>query len=237
MKRFFKALAKSLFPQRCAYCGRVVSAGELECEDCRVRLLRIKGEICYFCGRETEKCSCRGERYFDSQAAPFYYDGIVRKGLHIFKFRNGQQNAQAYCLEMAKTVKERYPDKKFDFILPVPMTKKSIRKRGYNQVEILAKGVAEHLGIEYRSGVLEKLYETEKQHGISYLLRKGNLTGVFGVTDTQSVCGKSILLCDDISTSGETFNECAKMLWLAEAKDICCISLALTKSAKKKKKH
>ena len=80
-----------------------------------------------------------------------------------------------------------------------------------------------------------KLYETRPQHGISYLFRKGNLTGVFDVGNPDAVRGKKILLCDDISTSGETFNECAKMLWLNGAEKVCCICLALTKSKKKDK--
>lgn len=234
MIKLFKGLAKSLCPQRCAYCGKVVSVQSLMCEDCSHSLPRIKGEVCKSCGREKNLCSCKGERYFVSQAAPFWFEGVVRKGLHTFKFRKGQQNAQAYCLEMAQTVKERFSDIEFDCIIPVPMTAKSVKKRGYNQVEILCEGVSKNLGLEYHKENLVKIYETEKQHGISYLLRKGNLTGVFDVADPEAVSGKTVLLCDDISTSGETLNECAKMLWLCGAKEIYCISLALTKPHKKK---
>lgn len=235
MTNFFKALLKSLFPQRCAYCGKVVSADEYACEDCLEILPRIEGEICFRCGRAKKNCTCGGEKYFDSQAAPFYYEGVVRRGLHVFKFRNGRQNSEAFCFEMAETVRRRYPDKKFDYILPVPMTKKSIRRRGYNQVGILAEGLAELLKIEIRNDIIFKIYETEKQHGISYIFRKGNLTGVFDVPEPEKVRDKCILLCDDISTSGETFNECAKMLWLAGASEICCISLAVTNPRKKDK--
>lgn len=235
MTVFFKALLKSLFPQRCAYCGKVVSADEYECGDCKKILPRIEGKICSRCGRTKKECSCNGEKYFLSQAAPFCYEGVVRRGLHVFKFRNGRQNSEAYCHEMAETVRQRYADKKFDYVVPVPMTKKSVRRRGYNQVEILAEGLAELLGIEFRNDIIFKIYETEKQHGISYILRKGNLTGVFDVPEAEKVRDKSILLCDDISTSGETFNECAKMLWLADASEICCISLALTNPRKKNK--
>ena len=66
-------------------------------------------------------------------------------------------------------------------------------------------------------------------------LNRGNLTGVFDIPKPEEVKGKNVLLCDDISTSGETFNECAKMLWLADAAEICCISLAVTKRDKNKK--
>ena len=65
---------------------------------------------------------------------------------------------------------------------------------------------------------------------------KGNLTGVFDVTNPELVRDKTILLCDDISTSGETLNECSKMLWLNDAKAVYCVALALTKPKKKVKR-
>lgn len=233
--KFLKALSKALFPQRCAYCGRVTAAETLVCDNCKDALPRIKGKVCASCGREDKFCSCKGEKYFVSQAAPFYYEGAVRRGLHIFKFRRGLQNAEAFCAEMEATVRSRYKNISFDCVVSVPMTAKSVRQRGYNQVEILSEGLAKLLGIPYRKDVLVKLYETEKQHGISYLLRKGNLTGVFDVACEEAVGGKTVLLCDDISTSGETLNECAKMLWLGGAKDVYCISVALTKQNRRNK--
>ena len=234
MIEFFKGLFRSLFPQRCAYCGRVVSVNSFTCDECAGVLPRINGETCVLCGREKAECSCNGEKYYSAVAAPFYYEGVVRRGVHQFKFRNRRQNSEAYGLEMAKTANERFADKNFDVILPVPMTKKSLRKRGYNQVECLADMLSEKLETDCRKNVLLKIYETDKQHSMSYLMRKGNLTGVFDVSDPDFVNGKRILLCDDISTSGETFNECAKMLWLCGAADVCCICLALTKPKKKK---
>ncbi len=234
MNDYIRAFLKSLFPQRCAYCGKVISADRLACDSCQKALSRIDGKVCCKCGRGIKLCSCRGEKYFVSQSAPFYYEGVVRNGLHRFKFRKGQQNAEAFCEEMAKTVSERYADVTFDCIVAVPMTKKSIRQRGYNQIDILCRRLEEKLGVRYESNALIKLYETRKQHGISLVLRRGNLTGVFDVPDREIINGKTVLLCDDISTSGETFNECAKMLWLSGAKEVRCISVALTRQTKNK---
>lgn len=207
------------------------------CRKCESELPRISGVICPKCAREKDKCNCKGaENYFNSIAAPFYFEGCVRHGVHIFKFRNGFRNYEAYSLEMADTVRQRFSDIEFDFITEIPMTRKSIKKRGYNQSSYLAKGISESLGIEYKTDVISKIYETKKQHNIGYILRKGNLTGVFDVKNPSKVKDKTILLCDDISTTGETFNECAKMLWLYGAKEIYCIALAVTKYKKKSKK-
>ncbi len=236
MKEYLKALLKSLFPQRCAYCGKVISADSLACDSCKVILPRIKGDVCCSCGRESRFCTCKGEKYFVSLTAPFYYEGVVRNGLHRFKFRKCRQNAEAFCYEMAETVGKRYGGINFDCIVAVPMTKKSVRQRGYNQIDILCRALEERLGVTYENGVLIKLYETRKQHGISRILRKGNLTGVFDVPESYRIAGKTVLLCDDVSTSGETLNECAKMLWLNGAKEVYCLSIALTKQNKDKNK-
>lgn len=236
MKRIFKALSKAFCPQRCAYCGTVVAPDEFMCEECEKILPRITGEICIKCGREKDACDCKNaQKYYNGIAAPFYFSGNVRKGVHSYKFRNAPDNAEAYSFEMSETVKKRYCGIKFDYITEVPMTRKSQKDRGYNQCILLAKGISENTGIEYKSDVLVKLYETDKQHGLKLHMRKGNLSGVFDVKNPSDVEGKTILICDDISTTGETLNECAKMLWLYGAAEIYGISLALTKKEKNKK--
>ena len=236
MKSIFEAFKRALSPQRCAYCGRVISAQKLMCAECEKILPRIKKETCRKCGREKEFCFCNGENYHSGTVAPFYFEGVVRKGMHAYKFRKSPQNYEAYAEETAKAVKGKFGEIKFDFILPVPMTKKSVSKRGYNQVELLADKIGELISVECRKDILVKLYETEAQHGLSYIYRKGNLLGVFDVSDGDAVKDKTVLLCDDISTSGETFNECAKMLWLYGAKEIYCTATALTKPKKKAEK-
>ena len=113
------------------------------------------------------------------------------------------------------------------------MTKRAVGKRGYNQCTLLAKEAAKLTGSEYIPAVIKKIYETDTQHRLSAIRRRGNLAGVFDVGEPGLVNGKTILLVDDISTSGETFNECAKMLWLYGADSVYCAALALTKSKSK----
>ncbi len=236
MKALKDILIHIIYPRRCAYCGKVIVHSRMMCEKCEKELPRINGIICPKCAREKDKCNCRGaENYYKSIAAPFYFEGCVRYGVHNFKFRNGFRNYEAYANEMSQTVKKRFADIDFDFITEVPMTHKSMKNRGYNQCFYLAKGISENLGLVHKPEVISKIYDTKIQHETKYYLRKGNLTGVFDVTDPSEVKDKTILLCDDISTTGETLNECAKMLWLHGAKDVYCITLAVTLYKKKKK--
>lgn len=230
-----KTFIHSILPKRCAYCGCVIASNRLMCFECENNLPRINGDICNKCGREKKICSCKGaETYYTSLIAPFYFDGNVRKGIHAFKFRRSPDNAEAYCVEMADTIRKRLPCVNFDIVTEVPISDKSIRERGYSQCSLLAKGVSDLCGIEYKSGLFIKLYETQKQHGLPYYKRRGNLAGVFDVSDPECVRDKTILICDDVSTTGETLNECAKMLWLYDAKEVYCVACALTKPKKKK---
>lgn len=236
MIKFIKDFLASVFPQRCAYCTEAIPSDALVCSQCEKELPRINGTICHKCGRAKDDCSCKNaEMYYNGICAPFYFVDNVRKGVHFFKFRNYPQNADAYSSEMAKTIKERYSHITFDFITEVPMTEKAIEDRGYNQCSLLAERISKITGIKYKPGVLKKLYGTDKQHDISFYLRKGNLTGVYDVVNPEEVRGKTVLLVDDISTTGETLNECAKMLWLYDAKEIYCIAVALTKPNKNNK--
>ncbi|MBQ3006242.1 MAG: ComF family protein [Clostridia bacterium] len=233
-----KQILFSVLPKRCAYCGSVITSDLLVCAECEKSLPRVTGNVCRKCGRGTDFCSCKGaEMYFESLVAPFYFEGNVRKGMHAFKFRKSPDNAKAYGKEISETILQRYDGIDFDFITEVPMTRKSVKERGYNQCALLCKSISENLGMEYRPGVLVKIYETEKQHGLNYNIRKGNLTGVFDVKNPEEVKDKTVLICDDIATSGETLNECAKMLWLHGAKEVYCVAAALTKKKTKPKER
>ncbi len=237
MKKLHELKISSIFPKHCAYCDSFIFGDELLCSNCKKSLPRIEGNICKSCGLPKGICQCKNrDNYYEAVIAPFFYEGNVRKGLHIYKFRNSMSNSEAFSLEMAKTIEERYNDISFDFIINVPMTKKRYKERGYDQTALLAEKISSILGIEFKPDILEKIYETEKQHGLHALYRRGNLTGAFEVTNPELVKDKTIILCDDISTSGETLNECSKMLWLNDAKAVYCVALALTKPKKKVKR-
>ncbi len=230
MKKITDWRLTTLFPKHCAYCDRFIFADELMCDYCKKNLPRITGEICRSCGREKKTCTCKkSSNYFTAIAAPFYFEGNVRNGIHRYKFRKAKTGADAFAFEMANTISKEFAEVRFDYITEVPISKESLLKRGYNQCSVLAEIISKRTGIVHKPDVLKKIYETDNQHGMNYYMRRGNLTGVFECDNPDDVKDKTILLCDDISTSGETLNECAKMLWLYDAKAVYCITTALTK--------
>lgn len=223
----------ALFPKRCVFCGRLIPASCDYCDTCEEKISRIEEPICSVCGMGKEFCRCRSKGRFCSKlASPFYYESAVRSGIHRFKFRNAFRSADYFARQMTDTVRARYGDKAFDCVLCVPMTEKSSKRRGYNQSALLSQRVAQAIGAEFRPDLLVKLYETGSQHGLNFYMRKGNLTGVFDVSQPDEIAGKTVLLIDDVATSGETLDECAKMLYLYDAAEICGLTLAITKGKK-----
>ena len=225
----YRAFLDAVFPQRCIFCDRVTSLENGICKECRKKAAPIEEPVCLKCGMSKKNCECKSKsRFYDGLCAPYEYDGVVRKGIHIFKFDNRRDNYRFFSVLMAQCVRKRFGSVDFDIVISVPATEKSVKKRGYDQSALLARGVAKELGLLYDGNVIKKIYETKSQHFLSNLLRRGNLTGAFEVVDKSKVEGKTVLLCDDVSTTGETLDECSKMLYLAGAGKIYCSVIALT---------
>lgn len=133
---------------------------------------------------------------------------------------------------MANCVKSDFPRVNFDFICFVPFTKLQKIRRNFNQSELLAEHIAKLLEIPLKD-VLIKLFETESQHKKSIRNRSGNVFGVYDVKENADVKGKTVLLVDDIKTTGATLNECAWILKIRGAKEVYCVTAALTGKEKK----
>ena len=162
--------------------------------------------------------------------------GGAREAVLRMKYAVNYQSAEYLAEKMADCVRERYCDVQFDEIAFVPFSKKQKRIREENQSEMLATELGKLLGLPVRS-YLVKLYDTRQQHTLKESLRSGNVLGIFDVDDKEhSPEGKTILLCDDVKTTGATLNECAKMLRLAGAKDVKCVAATITKKQVDKSK-
>ncbi|HZJ78096.1 MAG TPA: phosphoribosyltransferase family protein [Clostridia bacterium] len=237
MFEYKKAVERFLcifFPSRCVFCTKVQPPLRLECSDCKIKVKTIEEPICTYCGCEKEDCCCKKSRkFYNGIVSPYYYEDKVRHAMSDFKFGENTVAARLLGEKMADKAKEIYSKIDFDIITFVPMTDKKQRKRGYNQSELLAKEISEHLNIAVENNVLIKIYENDLQHGLNAYLRSGNIIGVYDVTDRDLVKDKTILLCDDIKTTGETLNECAKMLIINGAAQVWCLVGALTGKRKK----
>lgn len=212
------------FPERCAYCGKVIPPCLPGCEDCLKKLPRILPPTCRICGLEKKVCTCEGKRkHYERCAAPFYYDGKAKFAVLQLKSGENREPVRALAAEMAAVVRREYGNYSFDYIVPVPMTAKEQKKRGHNPCELLAKALSAELGVPVGT-FLTKIYETRPQKELTSLERSGNVLGAFDVAEGAPVAGRTLLLLDDIVTTGSTLDECAKMLKIFGADEVYAVA-------------
>lgn len=230
MLKFADRFLSVFFPKRCKYCGELIVPEKDVCESCENSLPRILSPCCPFCGHSKEDCSCKqAKSEYTAVAAPFYYEGAAKTAIHRLKFEGKDFVARTLAQDMAKTVKEQYGEKEFDIITFVPFSKAEKHDREFNQSELLAKCLGEELCLPCRE-MLVKLYDVPRQHTLPGNKRRGNVFGIFAAAEEFSYLdGKTILLADDIKTTGSTLSECAKMLKIAGAKEVCAVTAAIAK--------
>lgn len=224
MNAFWKACLRALFPRRCIYCGDVTYPEALSCERCASQIPRMEDPVCYRCGRTRRLCTCKGHRrrYDRCVSAMRYEDGAARAVLRL-KYDDNADLVETMAEEMVKALRARVDAARFEMVTFVPSHPNEHRRRGYNQGERLAKEVAALLAIPCVC-TLKKLYETPPQKSLPRVQRSGNLMGVFDVV--VDVKDKNILLVDDLTTTGATLDECAKMLQLFDAQSITALTFA-----------
>ncbi len=213
----------------CLSCKREIKEDTVLCEKCRKDFKLIdNAKACKLCGAEIfgegDYClDCKGKVvHFKRNYAAFPYVGAVRKTIRRFKFLSGKylHGFLSECLE------RKYADieENIDLITFIPMTKKARRKRGYNQSELLAKGLSEKVGIDLVE-LLEKTRETKQQVGLNFRERQENLRGCFKCN--AKIKGKTVLVIDDVCTTGATLSEAAKALKRAGAKEVITLTVAV----------
>ena len=202
-----------LFPPKCVLCGNVLEKEELDlCKDCRM-------DAPEYPNRKSKR------QFLDSFAAVWYYEGNVRKSLLRYKFHNARSFAAPYGRLLAMKLLELYPEG-FDVLTWVPVSRLRKLRRGYDQVELLAKAVGKELGIT-PVPLLKKVRHNRPQSGISGAeKRRANVLGAYRETDREAIAGRRILLLDDILTTGATAGECARVLLSAGAREVHCAAIA-----------
>jgi ComF family protein len=144
----------------------------------------------------------------------------------MLKFRNAPFAAEYFGNEMYECFKNRFPKVDIDLITIVPSTKKDLRHKHYDKVELLAKVFSKKSGVKLNKNVIKKIKQTKKQHDLLHNERQQNVKGAFMVSERLD--GKTVLLVDDIKTTGYTLNECSKQLRMAGAEKVYCLTALLT---------
>jgi ComF family protein len=241
--KFLSQLIDIIYPPRCHICNQFLSPDERIsssfqlCNDCFSSLTPITHPMCTICGMPfpdstgldhlCENC-LRKKPWYDFLKSPYIYSGPIMESIQKFKYNAETHLASSLGHLLSSFVKEWIPNRKDFVIVPVPLHKKRLKERGFNQSLLLAKALASDLGnqLDYLS-FIRKRY-TQAQTGLKREARRKNVKDAFSIIDPANFKDKKILLVDDVFTTGYTLNECARILKKSGATQVICITLART---------
>lgn len=237
MKEILTGIADLIFPPRCITCGVVLKEhGPLPfCPHCTTGIHFIHSPLCPRCGipfpiTEGEDHLC-GEclvtrRPYAVARAVGLYDETLLTAIHLFKYRGRIGIGKALGNIMADFAGGMWDMNVFSVIMPVPLHRKRLRERGFNQAVILARQIAKRFSLPIDFLTLKRTVFTEPQVGMGREDRSANVRGAFTVRKPERTAGKRILLVDDVYTTGSTLIECARTLLNAGADSVAVLTLA-----------
>ena len=231
LARLLDPFLSLLYPQRCLVC-RALGEAAL-CGTCLGQIVPVPEPSCPVCGHAVEprdgclNCLARRPAFVRARALGAY-EGVLQTAIHHFKYHDRPQLAGPLgrCLaDFARTQAAHLNRLEFDGLVPVPMHRVRRRLRGYNQSERMARVVSAELGIPL-CAALERSRATRPQVGLARDARRSNLKNAFTVCFPERVVGQTLLLLDDVATTGSSLHECAVVLKAHGAKAVYALTLA-----------
>jgi competence protein ComFC len=228
MSAILNQLLNLIFPPACLGCGRILASGVI-CGQC---LESIKTNQTLFCGKcqarlpETKKI-CHQDFPYLLGAATNYNEKVIKNLIQGLKFKHIKGAAQPLGGLIVRYIENlNLPLEKFTLI-PIPLSSRRLKERGFNQSELIAKAFAEHFRLNLETSCLMRTKDAKPQSETSDLKeRQNNVKNCFSVTNVEFVVNKNIILIDDVVTSGATFFAAAETLKRAGAKRIIALAAA-----------
>jgi competence protein ComFC len=211
-----------VYPKRCAGCSR---RGSWLCEDCRTALTLFSAPWCDRCGVPGTylRCKCHSTpRNLDLVRSVGPFDGWLRGAVVQFKYHGEWARKAHLGALLANTITQM---QLIDALVPVPLHPTRLRQRGFNQSLLLAQHAGELLNVEVKEALI-RTRRTDAQVSLGPQQRKANVAGAFTVQPNIALAGLSIVLIDDVVTTGSTLSACAEALTVAGAASIKAVSLA-----------
>lgn len=219
-----------LFPRRCAVCDRVLPGEGMICPDCEKIPVHITGDICMICGKPVTggRALCRDcektYHYFRRNLAVFTYDSM-KSSLYRFKYGGRCEYARYYAKETASCFRKEILGWQAEAIIPVPLHRTRLRKRGYNQSEVYARELGKYFPIPVENHLIYRCKKTKPMKLLSRVQRQNNLKKAF-IIRQNDVKLNTVILVDDIYTTGATLDAVAEECIRAGIKNIYTITIA-----------
>ena len=229
-----------LFPPVCAVCGG--PAAEHLCADCAAAVVPRDGRLCCrICGKtllESERAAgavepvcagCRRHRpAFELARSAAAFHGPMGTLVHALKYANATYLADTVARFMVRCFRDAFGAERTDLVCPVPLHPSKELFRGYNQSVLLAAALARRTGLPMRADLLRRVRATDTQTRMDARTRRANVRGAFAAAPDAAprLFGKTVLLVDDVMTTGSTFDACAAALRAAGAARVLALSAA-----------
>lgn len=228
-----KILLDLLFPRRCPVCDDITDRmGEAVCRKCRDKIIYIKEPCCMKCGKqlkrdEQEYCGdCLKSRHYYIQGTALYDYGSMADSIFRFKYAGRMEYSTFYGEELYRKKRDWLSSICPDALVPVPAHASRKRKRGYNQAELLARELSKRSGIPVNARLIARTGKTAPLKGLSRAQRQNNLKRAFKIRQND-VKLNTIVIVDDIYTTGSTIDAMAKAMQEAGIANIYFITLAI----------
>lgn len=236
-KRIGKFLTKIIFPHHCPVCNKMNLEKEGLCQECWNKVVILQKPACEICfypfydfeydGTICPNCIKKRPKYTKARSV-FAYDNLIKNVIFNFKYNDKTNNANFFSNLMVNSCKDFIDE--IDIVIPVPLHKKRLRKRKYNQASLLVNGIGKKANKIIIHEVLKRKINTRPQVGLLGKERLKNVKDAFCINEQylEEIRGKNILLVDDVMTTGATLNNCAKILLKHKAKNVYVATIART---------
>jgi competence protein ComFC len=232
IKRIIEQSLDIIFPGRCRICGSMLlffaQPGIPLCESCSLQIKPLEGRRCEICSSpllsEQRICTrCREQEFhFHSNISLFEYSGVVKELLYYYKFKGMRRFAELFSHMAGRIIKAHYPGLP---IIPVPGTKGTMKRRGWNHLIPILKLISREYGILFVDS-LEKRTDIP-QKALSFAQRKENLKGNIMMKPGKVCHFSHVVLFDDIFTTGATADECSRVLLNDGVEKVYVVTLAI----------
>lgn len=235
MSRLVSAVLDVVYPRTCPVCRDVVTPkGEMICPGCRERLGYVTEPTCMRCGKtiaseQDEYCvSCREKKIsFERGFAVFVYDDVMQQAIADFKYRNKKELGDFFACEMAKVYRKQMQCLGIEALVPVPIHEARRRYRGYNQAEVLCEKLSPLIGVPVLKDRLVRDRKTIPQKELDAAERLKNLEQAVSLRPDAKRLPRTVLLVDDIYTTGSTAEACSRILLRGGVKVVYNFSLSI----------
>ncbi|MDI6698531.1 MAG: ComF family protein [Candidatus Saccharicenans sp.] len=237
LSRAFHPVTVTVFPSFCRLCGRALDDPDekIICARCLETVEIHRGPVCPVCGRFYQQAAASGQPCGQClERAPEFsrhrslgpYSGRLKEVILLFKYRSYEILSRPLSAMAFRHFAGGDLFEGLDYIVPVPLHRKREKQRGFNQAELLGRGLSDLSGLPLLSGVLVKIRNTPPQVSLEAAERETNLRKAFMVKKAGKIAGRRVLLVDDVFTTGSTLRECAARLRAAGAIEIRALTLA-----------